>query len=77
MNSYNQSTSGNVGSVTGESGTGANVGAGVGIVSLAHSVEQLFQLPVLVSAILNFGIRPTSGNADRVISKSDFVEIVP
>ena len=74
MNAYcllpNQSTSGNVCSVTGESGMSANVGVDVGIVSLAHSVEQLFQLPGLVAAILNFGIRPTSGNADRVISTS-------
>ena len=47
LNSDYQPTSGNVGSVTGESGICANEGAGVEIVSLAHSVKNVFPLPVL------------------------------
>ena len=69
-----QPTSGNVGSVTGESGICANEGSGVETVSLAHSVQKLFPLPVLVATILNFGIQPKSGYVD--ISKSDLVEKV-
>ena len=42
--------------------------------SLANSAEKLFPLPVLVAAILNFGIQPKSGYVD--ISKSDLVEKV-
>ena len=71
-----QPTSGNVGSVTGESGICANEGSGVETVSLAHSVQKLFPLPVLVATILNFGIQPKSGYVDSDISKSDLVEHV-
>ena len=46
LNSDYQSTSGNVGSVTGEAYTQKR-GAGVEIVSLAHSVKNVFPLPVL------------------------------
>ncbi len=53
LNSGNQSTSGNVGSVRDESGIVANVGVAVGIVSPAHCVQYLFPLPVSVAAILN------------------------
>ena len=42
--------------------------------SLANSAEKLFPLPVLVAAILNFGIQSKSGYVD--ISKSDLVEKV-
>ena len=69
-----QPTSGDVGSVTGESDICANEGSGVETMSLAHSVEKLFPLPVLVATILNFGIQPKSGYVD--ISKSDLVEKV-
>ena len=44
--------------------------------SLANSAEKLFPLPVLVATILNFGIQPTSGYVDSVISKSNLVEHV-
>lgn len=47
LNSDYQSTSGNVGSVTGESGLYTKEGAGVEIVSPAHSVKNVFPLPVL------------------------------
>ena len=47
MNSDYQSTSGNVGSVTGESGLYTKEGAGVEILSAAHSVKNVFPLPVL------------------------------
>ena len=42
LNSDYQSTSGNVGSVTGESGLYTKEGAGVEIVSPAHSVKMYF-----------------------------------
>ena len=71
-----QPRSGNVGSVTGESGICANERSGAETVSLAHSVQKLFPLPVLVATILNFGIQPKSGYVDSDISKSDLVEHV-
>ena len=53
MNSGNQPTSGNVGSVRDVSSMVANVGVAVGIVSPAHCDQLLFPLPVSVAAILN------------------------
>ena len=47
LNSDYQSTSGNVGSVIGESSLYTKVGAGVEIVSPAHFVKNVFPLPVL------------------------------
>ncbi len=57
----------------------ANVGVAVEIVSPAHFVQWLFQLPVSVAAILNSIVgkrREMSGNVDSVICKSDLVENV-
>ncbi len=53
LNSGNQPTSGNVGSVRDVSSMVANVEVAVGIVSPAHYVQSLFPLPVSVAAILN------------------------
>ena len=47
LNSDYQSTSGNVGSVTDESSIYTKEGAGVEILSPAHSVKNVFPLPVL------------------------------
>ncbi len=52
LNSGNQATLGNVGSVRDMSCMVANVGVAVAIVSPAHCVQQLFPLPVSVAAIL-------------------------
>ncbi len=43
-----------------------NVGIAVKIGSQAQSVQLLFPFPVLVAAILIFGIRSTSGNVGRL-----------
>ena len=77
LNSGNQATSGNVGSVRDMSSMVANVGVAVAIVSPAHCVQQLFPLPVSVAAILKSvggRRRKMSGNVDSVISKSGLVE---
>ncbi len=74
LNSGNQPTSGNVGSVRNVSGMVANVGVAVGIVSPAHCGKELFPLPVSVAAILKSvggRRREMSGNVDRVISVTD------
>ena len=47
-------TSDNAGIVRNVSGLVANVGAAVGIVSPAHSVQLLFPLPVSAAVILNY-----------------------
>ena len=79
LNSGNQPTSGNVGSVRDVSSMVANVGVAVGIVSPAHCGQLLFPLPVSVAAILNLVSgrrREMSGNVDSVISMSGLVENV-
>ncbi len=63
LNSGNQPTSGNVGSVMDETGMVANVGVAVGSGSQAQSVQMLY--PVSVAAILISGSRSTSGNVGR------------
>ncbi len=69
-----------------KSGLVDNVGIAVGIAALSFAVHTLFQLPVLLAAILNFGSlssstnvnprRPTSGSVLSVKSKSSVVENV-
>ena len=54
------------------SGMVENVGAAAGTPSKYISVQNLFLLPVLVAAILNFGCRPVSGHV--VSSISDYSE---
>ncbi len=75
--SGNQPTSDNVGSAWAVSGMVANVGVAVGIVSPAHSVQELFPLPVSVAAILNsVDDRHHEMSGDIGISKSGLVENV-
>ncbi len=79
LNSCNQSTSINVGSVENVSSLVANVGVAVEIVSPAHCGQQLFPLPVSVAAIFKSvggRRRKMSRNVDSVISKSGLVENV-
>ena len=42
-----------------------NVGITVGIATLSLAVQKLFQLPVSLTAILNFGSLPLSTNVDQ------------
>ena len=74
LNSDNWLTSANVNGVTDESGMDANVVVAVGIELQVRLVQYLFSFPVLLTDILIFGSRPTSGNVDSVISESDMVE---
>ena len=79
LNSGNQPTSGNTGSVRNVSSMVANVRLAIGIVSPAHCIQKLSPFPVPVAAILNsIGGRrqEMSGNVDGVISKSGLVENV-
>ena len=79
LNSGDQPTSGNVGSVSDVSSMVANAGVVVGIVSPAHCDQLLFPRPVSGAAILNsVGVRrrEMSGSVDSVISMSGLVENV-
>ncbi len=79
-------TSGNVRSDRVKSGMADNVGIAVGIATPSFAVYTLFQLPVLLAAILNFGglssstnvdqRRPTLGSVHSVKSKSSVIENV-
>jgi hypothetical protein len=53
-----------------------NVGAAAGTPSKYIFVQNLFLLPALVAAILNFGCRPVVGHVVSSISESGVVENV-
>ena len=52
------------------------IGAAAGTPSKYIFIQNLFLLPVLVAAILNFGCRPVSGHVVSSISESGVVENV-
>ena len=54
-------------------GTVKNVWVAVAIGAQTHFIQKLFPIPVLATAILNFG-SATSGSVDSVISESGMAE---
>ncbi len=53
-----------------------NVGVSVGISPISHSIPEIQCTSGLMSAILNFGSRPTSDNVGSVTSELGMVENV-
>jgi hypothetical protein len=67
-------TSGNVGSVTINSGMVENVGKAVEISAICHSISEIQYTSGLQSAILNFNSQPTSHNIGCITIGSGMVE---
>ena len=65
FNSGSRPTSGNVGSVTSESGVVENVGLAVGISLITHSIPEIQSTSGLQSAILNSGSQPSSYSVNQ------------
>ncbi len=68
--------SGNVGSGIAELGMVDNVGVGLGISQISHSVPEIQCTSGLESAILNFRGRRMSGNVGSGIAESGMVDNV-
>ncbi len=65
-----------VASVLSASGMVENVGMVPGTTSPAHSVHELFLLPLFVANMFSSGCRPISDNADAGMFESGIVENV-
>jgi hypothetical protein len=76
LQSLSAETETETGSVTIKTGMVENVRKAIGISAICHSIPEIYSTSGLVSAILNFASRPTSGSVGGITISSGMVENV-